>query len=188
MRTIPSFFAFLLEGVLFLGQGLPVPQPQNMPDPDEWDNYLEANANWTREHFVANVEQMRAAVILSHSSAGPVEPYFEELKKIASAYEQIPILLLEDNHWFEYETYREEPNLYRIALDDTVTPTSIAIDTDAKGGITKIFRYNRRCWCSSGHRPTKLMKYSSGYCDGVCDTNDLCAGENICGIDGATCW
>ncbi|KAL7529205.1 hypothetical protein ACHAXR_002847 [Thalassiosira sp. AJA248-18] len=185
----PEFFAFFVDNILFLGQGLPVAQPENMPDSDEWKKYLDANENWTREHFVLYAEQMRAAVIFSHSSGGPVVPYFEALKDIASSYAHVPILFLEDNHWFEDETFQDIPNFYRVALDDTITPVSITIDTDAMGeNITDIFHYTRRCACSSDHRPTKLISYRSpGECRGACMSNNFCAGENVCGKDGDTC-
>jgi hypothetical protein len=69
------------------------------------------------------------------------------------------------------------PNLYTISLDDTVTPTAITIDTNARE-IDKIFRYDRRCPCSNKHRPTQLLTYSDGECKGVRDTNKLCAGDS----------
>mmetsp|Transcript_31930 Transcript_31930/g.66945 ORF Transcript_31930/g.66945 Transcript_31930/m.66945 type:complete len:535 (+) Transcript_31930:125-1729(+) len=185
----PEMYSFFLDDVLFLGQGLPTPQLVNMPSPDEWENYLRDNVHWTRKHFSQNSQRMKAAVIMAHSSSGPVQPYFDALKRVASLYNETPILFLEDNHWFEKETYPDYRNLYRIALDDTVTPTSITVDTDAMGGgITDVFRYDRRCPCSSFHRPTRLYSYSSGECEGVCDTIYLCAGENLCGTNGATCW
>eukprot|EP00580_Thalassiosira_gravida_P017280 CAMPEP_0201665080 /NCGR_PEP_ID=MMETSP0494-20130426/6351_1 /ASSEMBLY_ACC=CAM_ASM_000839 /TAXON_ID=420259 /ORGANISM="Thalassiosira gravida, Strain GMp14c1" /LENGTH=530 /DNA_ID=CAMNT_0048143979 /DNA_START=319 /DNA_END=1908 /DNA_ORIENTATION=+ len=185
----PEMYSFFLDDVLFLGQGLPGPQLVNMPSPEEWQNYLRDNVHWTRKHFSQNSQRMKAAVIMAHSSSGPVQPYFDALKRVASLYDETPILFLEDNHWFEKETYPDYPNLYRIALDDTVTPTSITVDTDATGGeITDVFRYDRRCPCSSFHRPTRLYSYSSGECEGVCDTIYLCDGENVCGMNGATCW
>ena len=181
----PEFFLFVLDNVLFLGQGLPTPRDENMPDQEEWNTYLEANANWTKEHFSANANTIRAAVIFSHSSAGPVQPYFDELKEIATMYKDIPILFLEDNHWIETKRYPQAPNLYRLKLDDTVTPVSITIDTNEKldeNDVTNdIFQYSRRCWCSDGHNPTMLVEYSSGECQGVCDTNDFCADEDGCG-------
>ena len=208
----PEFFSFVLDNVLFLGQGLPVPQSHNMPDPEEWNTYLEANINWTKQHFQSNANTMRAAVIFSHSSGGPVQPYFDKLKEIATLYNDVPILFLEDNHWFEEGIYPDIPNFYRLALDDTITPVSITIDTTTattaaaaasddtnsailrdgrkNGDATDVFRYNRRCWCSAGHRPTKLIDYSDNNgeeCRGICDTNQFCVGENVCGTGDATC-
>jgi len=131
---------------------------------------------------------MRAAVIFSHSSGGPAEPYFEQLKRLAARYDRTPILFVEDNHWFEDQTYPEVPNLYRVALDDTVTPTAITVDTEAGRRVQDVFRYDRRCWCSNGHRPTQLPEYPPGHdCEGACETNELCVGENVCGRNGAHC-
>jgi len=230
----PEIYSFAIDGVLFLGQGLPWPHPENTPNDDEWRKYLMVNANWTRERLIEyindnnnndddddddeydnnsnnnnNIERggtKNAVVILAHAAP---EPYFAELKSIASSHAQIPILFLEDYHHFEEETYSDIPNLYRIALDDTVTPTSITVDitgaiaaaravgsgsgsgSDGRIVVTDVFRYDRRCPCSSGHRPTKLISLSKAAgeeCEGVCDTNDLCDGENVCGMDGAMCW
>ena len=174
----PEFFSFILDNVLFLGQGLPPPQEENMPSYDEWESYLDANLRWTREHFIAQNAgtRLRAAVIFGHNMGGPAELYFADLKSIALSYSDIPILVMEDHHWFAETTFWDVPNLYKISLDDTVTPTAITIDTNARK-IDKIFRYDRRCPCSTGHRPTNLLTYSDGECKGVCDTNILCAGD-----------
>ena len=170
-----------------------MPQKANMPHPDWWQYYLDENAKWTRDRIrdAKNaVQDLRAVVIFAHSSGGAATPYYDELKIIASSYPQIPILFMEDSHlWGEF-TYEKTPNLYRLAMDDTVTATSITIDTEIESesyNITNVFRYDRRCPCSSGHRPTGLMRYDEGECVGVCDTNELCFGENDCGTDGAGC-
>lgn len=119
-ETHPEFFAFLMDGVLFLGQGLPGTGRDTDHAWNDWSAYMRANARWTEANFAANAANMRAAVIFGHASNSQNDPYFQELQAIASTYGIIPILFLEDGHYFATETlFLNRPNLYRIALDDT---------------------------------------------------------------------
>ena len=171
----PEFFSFILDNVLFLGQGLPPARKDSMTSYNKWESYLDANVRWTREHFIAQNAgtRLRAAVIFGHDISSLVEA---DIKSIVSSYSDIPILVIEDQHWFAEETFWDVPNLYKISLDVTVTPTAITIDTNAIE-IDKIFRYDHLCPCSDKHSPTQLLTYSDGECKGVCDTNELCAGD-----------
>jgi hypothetical protein len=136
----PEFFSFILDNVLFLGQGLPPTQEDIMPSCNKYESYLAANVRWTREHFIAQNAgtRLRAAVIFGHDISGSVEPYFADLKSIASSYSDIPILVMEDHHWFAEETFWDVPNLYKITLDDTVTPTAITM-IQMREKLTKSF-------------------------------------------------
>ena len=117
---------------------------------------------------------------------GPTASFFWHMKRIARDYPELPMLMLQDNHWWENQTFSDHPNLYKIALDDTVTPTSITVDPEAAGGVANVFRYDRRCWCTDGHRPTSVVDWPSNdpRCGGACDTNRQCANENPCGSYG----
>lgn len=142
-----------------------------------------------RDRVDEHAGQIGAVVVMAHSV---VWPYLDELKSVASSHRQLPMLFLEDFHYFDEETFPDAPNLYRIALDDTVTPASITVDADAAwgtpGNISDVFRYDRRCWCSDGHRPTALTEWRpDGRCGGACASNEFCSGENPCGTDGAAC-
>lgn len=190
----PELFAFLLEDVLFLGQGLPGTGRDTVNAWTPRGDYLAANAAWTKLHFAANAGNMAAVVIFGHASATANEAYFLELEKLADdlAYGKPPILFLEDAHAFVVETgYRGRSNILRIATEDTVTPMSITVDPAAwetGGGLTSVFQYDRGCWCSDGHRPTQLIDWTSGgKCDGVCATNGLCSGTATCSPEGPSC-
>jgi hypothetical protein len=89
----PEFFSFILDNVLFLGQGLPPTREDSMPSCNKYESYFAANVRWTREHFIAQNAgtRLRAAVIFGHDISGSVEPYFADLKSIASSYSDIPI-------------------------------------------------------------------------------------------------
>ncbi len=145
---------------------------------NEWESYLNANARWMRENLVAqNADvRLRAAVIFVHNMGGPSGQYLVKLKSIASSQLDVPILMMEDHHWLAEEAFWDVPNLYKILLDDTVTPTAITIHADARR-IDKIFHYDCQCPCTTNHCPTRLLTYSNGKCKGVCNTNELCAGN-----------
>lgn len=189
-----EFWSFELDKVLFIGQGLPAPRHGNVDvESDEWQDYMTANAEWTAYNLEKGANQALAVVIFGHSlsstsDGGPTKAYFEQLKGIAMSNSNLPFLFIEDYHWWEDAVFDDVPNLRRIALDDTITPTSITVDLNAAGGVQNIFQYNRRCWCTNDHRPTRLITYEEGSaCEGACATN-LCMGESRCGADdGADC-
>ena len=185
-----EFWSFELDKVLFIGQGLPAPQPGNVDEEsEEWQDYMTANAEWTAYNLEKGADRARAVVIFGHalsssSDGGPTKAYFEQLKGIALSNSNVPILFIEDYHWWEDEVFDDVPNLRRIALDDTVTPTSITVDINAAGGVQNVFQTDRRCWCSDDHRPTRLITYEEGSaCEGACATNAACMGESRCGTD-----
>ncbi|KAL7548823.1 hypothetical protein ACHAWF_012083 [Thalassiosira exigua] len=177
----PEFASFVLGEVLFVRQGLPWPREDNLPDRRAWRKYMKANVDWMESSYDANKEGIRAMVIFAHAT--PSE-YLLGLTNFASKVPDLPILLVKDGHWFE-ESTNYAPNLYMIRLDDTVTPASMTVDVDAAESgrwehAKDVFRYDRRCWCSDTHRPTRLVWPRSGKCEGVCDTNRRCLDENPC--------
>lgn len=89
----PELYSFVLDGVLFLGQGLPYPRPENAPPAAEWREYIAINANWTRDRVDEHAGQIGAVVVMAHSV---VWPYLDELKSVASSHRQLPMLFLED--------------------------------------------------------------------------------------------
>lgn len=55
----------------------------------------------------------------------------------------------------------------------------MSINPDAFG-ITDVFSFDRRCPCSTNHKPTELISYNRrNACYGACDTNNLCDGEAL---------
>lgn len=191
----PELFSFLLRKILFLGQGLPGSgrDPENAWTPR--DDMLADNAKWTEYNFDRYGADMKAAVIFGHSSAPTGcsrfctnENYFVELERIALKYSSIPILFLEDAHSFQTEEeYRDAPNVFRIAQDDTVTPMAVTVHPDAVG-LRNVFRYDRRCYCSTSHRPTRFLNPTSQDCDGQCDTtaHRQCQNMERCSPEGST--
>ena len=172
-----EMFAFVIKDVLILGQGLPGRGRDKDHAWNDWDKYLDANADWMEKNFAEN--NFKAVVICGNSSKQWNERYFSRLEKIAKKYPDISILFLGDEHDFQEEVeFRGLPNMHRIALDDVVTPTMITVDPYATGGTSNVFTYDRGCPCAGNHRPTELFSYSSGVCAGVCDTNKFCENED----------
>ena len=173
-----EMYSFVLKDVLVIGQGLPGEGRSVDHAWERWNVYLDENARWMEQSFEMN--EFKAVIICGNSSKEWNERYFLRLEEIARQNKDIPILFLGDEHDFQEEVdFRGLPNLYRIALDDVVTPTLITVDPYADE-IRNVFTYDRRCVCAGNHRPTQLFYYSNDDpdCAGVCDTNNLCINED----------
>lgn len=191
--TTPELFEFLLDGVLFLGQSLPGSGKDLVHEWSvDWDSYMYINSEWTKDRLAANADATNAVVIFGHSMHSQNEIYFTELEKVVRQHPDIPFLFLEDAHVFDLtQTFLAiDPvpsNLYRVALDDTVTPTTITVSPSApSGALSDVFTLDRGCPCSTDHRPTKLITYSSsGCCSGKCEeAHAACIGEESCSPEG----
>jgi hypothetical protein len=187
-----EMFSFMLENVLFLGQSLPG-TGENQDLDSRWKDrsaLLQDNWKWTEARFQEFAGVMKAVVIFGHSYEPINEDYFVALERIAQedAYGRPPILFLEDEHFFNVEEeFLGVSNMLRIETDDTVTPMAITVDPSAKG-LLNVFTYDRRCYCSTEHRPTQLVDWPSGPCSGQCEeSHSQCADKETCSPEGATC-
>ena len=64
----PEFFAFKLDGILFLGRALPSTQNfYNKFTYRQFEKYLKTNADATRAQIAANAGKIRAVVIFGHN-------------------------------------------------------------------------------------------------------------------------
>ena len=84
--------------------------------------------------------------------------------------------------------FEEAPNVMWAQTDDTVTPLAITVDPWAVD-LEDIFQFDRRCYCTFGHRPTRLKTYLPwDTCAGVCDeAQSQCANVTGCSPDGNSC-
>jgi len=183
-----EFFSFLLDNVLFIGLSLP---DVGRNKDNEWhprDGLTKDNIEWTRDNFEEHARVMKAVVLFGHdATTSQNDDFFEGLIDLATEknYIKLPILVLEDGHSFSSESgFLTLPNVLRLAQDDTVTPMKITVDTSAKG-LSNIFKVDRRCVCSSDHRPTQLMKYDDSHeCADACtEASNACQGEDRCRPD-----
>jgi hypothetical protein len=180
------------SNILFLGLSLPGSGRQSENNPWQGVNrtlLMEDNVNWTETKF--DEYEPTAVVIFGHSLGSINEVYFDELDRIAGRYPDTPILFVEDSPVFvgTETNFRSRSNLVRIAQDDSVTPVQIFVNT-AAANIGDMFTYDRGCYCSTDHRPTKLVTWpaSNQRCYDKCAPyHDLCAGLDTCSPVGYSC-
>ncbi|EJK55704.1 hypothetical protein THAOC_24535 [Thalassiosira oceanica] len=95
----PEFFSFELESILFVGQGLPASRNPR----GDYEEYLVQNAAYARAK-IEESSQTRALVLLGHSfgnGRGSKRSYFEFVLQIAAENPALPILMVQDNHWYD---------------------------------------------------------------------------------------
>lgn len=176
-----ELFAFLLRGVLFLGQSLPEsPTEFGAVTEAEWEQLLLQNTEWLEENFELYSGRMRAVVIFAH---GTKNTYFGRLEDLAAdpEYGNPLILVLEDGDRFETEEgYRDLPNVLRASTDSTVTPVQVTVDVTASS-LGEVFSFSRGCFCSTSHRPTELVEWMFGECETACvGAHEACVDKAVC--------
>lgn len=187
----PGLFSFLLQGnVLVVGQVLPAGR-----NGSPWPGHgaLERdNIRWLQDNFDHYRSQLQAVVILAHS-VGFNGNFARRLEQLAtsSQYGRPSILVLEDAHQFSVQfNYRRVNNMMVLRTDDTVTPIQITIHPSASGGVSNVFRWDRRCPCSTNHGPTQLVTHDAGRCAGMCvEAHNACRSKERCepGLQGVRC-
>lgn len=112
------------------------------------------------------------------------------LSLVATDYEEFPTLLLQNGASFNIDTPIDTTatNVMFARTDDTVTPLAITVDPWA-GELNNVFKFDRRCYCTFGHRPTRFKMYLPwGECAGVCDeAQEQCENVEGCSPPGNTC-
>ena len=196
-----ELFSFVLDGgTLFLGQSLPGNGRNNNNEWNPRTDLLNDNIEWTEQHLSANAGNLNAVIIFGHSIDKPNLPYLNALHDMATnaAYGKPPILFMTDGHSYDVEEeWMEVPNLLRVQLDDSVTPVKITINPGAAFNgcrlLGNVFKINRRCPCTSSHRPTMIVESPREVCSGSCDeVVRICKDEDPCspwqgGWDGNSC-
>lgn len=111
----PENFAFLTQGVLFIGINL---VGGRVHDQDEWNRRFHQNAGWIKEQFAEHKGSVRAAVVLSHAQpAGKHDPFFQDFTKLVRKFQKPVLYLHGDGHNFDVKYPWKEPNLWRVQID-----------------------------------------------------------------------
>ena len=169
-----EYYYFVDDNNLFVGLSLPGGSPQQRE---------QESVDWTR----IALEQNRGvgAVVLFGHSARP--GYLSGLRRIASEYSNVHILMLNDSHQFAEEyPFEGQFNVKLIRVDDTITPMSVYIDA-SQSNTDNVFTYNRGCYCTTDHRPTRIVQWQ-GQCQAVCrDVQTACAAFDTCSPNGWQC-
>jgi len=136
----PENFAFVLDGVLFVGINL---VGGRVHDAEEWRLRQEQDAAWVRKQFETHGEDVRAAVILGH--AKPVashETFFSAAVPVIAAFGKPTLYLHGDGHVWEKEKGWRAPNLWRVQIDqiEKGPPVRVTV-TDKK---KRPFRFDRQ--------------------------------------------
>lgn len=169
-----ELFSFVMDEILFLGQSLPGLARDAQYESKIRDSLLQDNAKWTEQALLDSMGLYRAVVVFANDFLDDVnKSYLDELLSTATDYGELPFLLLQNGQSFRATPPNtvdmDAPNVMWARTDDTVTP--LAIHVDPWGAeLEDIFQFDRRCYCTFGHRPTRLKTYLPwDKCAGVCD-------------------
>jgi len=136
----PENFAFVLDGVLFLGINL---VGGRVHDAQEWRVRQEQDAAWVTEQFGKHGDAVHAAVILGH--AKPVdshETFFGLAVPVIEAFEKPVLYLHGDGHTWQKEKEWRAPNLWRVQIDQIGKGPPVRVTvTDKK---RRPFRFDRQ--------------------------------------------
>jgi hypothetical protein len=179
-----EFYYFVDEGILFVGVSLPGGSGE--PNEVTRDQLVAQSRAWTA-HALRQESSRRFVVIFGHKA---LEEYFSQthsdgLDQLVADRPDKHFLFMTDSHPFgNTYPFRGFSNLEYIKTDDTVTPISIYIDK-TRTDTGDVFTYRRGCYCTTKHRPTRLVEWPVGHvCEGACDgTHAACSGQETCSPD-----
>lgn len=190
-----ELFSFVKDGVLFLGQSLPGPARDASYESSIREELIQDNIEWMEQAISNYIGEYMAVVVFGNDFSSAVnQEYLTTVISVANTeLEEIPILLLQNGQSFR--TVTEDQVTFRVSsidlnatnvmwaqTDDTVTPISITVDPWA-AELKEVFQFDRRCYCTFGHRPTRKKSYlpwerCAGVCDegwGQCESLDSCS-------------
>jgi hypothetical protein len=181
-----ELFSFITNDVLFLGQSLPGEARNASYESKIRESLLKDNYEWTEQVLADNIGDYMAVVIFGNDFMSSVnEGYLDKLVSLVSSpgYDALPVLLLQNGESFRTSIteFADAPNVMWAQTDDTVTPLGITVDQWAVD-LEDVFQFDRRCYCTFGHRPTRLKTYLPwDKCAGVCDeAQSQCADVSGC--------
>jgi hypothetical protein len=168
-----EFYYFVDGNILFIGLSLPGDAPRTREQASlDWTNLvIERNAN------------VAAVVLFGHAARSG---YLSGLSAIAEQYDYLHFLMLNDSHRYETKYPLEGlSNVKLVRADDTITPMSIVVDV-SRSNTNSVFITDRRCYCTTDHRPTRIVQWSSGACQDACrDVHNACAAVETCSPNGS---
>jgi hypothetical protein len=166
-----EYYYFVDDNILFVGLSLPGGADSNRQ---------QDSVDWTRLTIEQNAG-VRAVVLFGHSSPSG---YLSGLRSIAQTYRSLHFLLLNDSHTFEVEyPFEGRFNIKLVRVDDSITPMYFYIDTSTQS-TNSVFTFDRRCYCTTDHRPTKIVQWQ-GVCQNACsDVHSACATAETCSPGG----
>ena len=136
----PENFAFVLDGVLFIGINL---VGGTVHDAEEWRIRQEQNATWVSEQFEAHGADVRAAVIFGHAHPKEShETFFSRSVPEIAAFEKPVLYLHGDGHVWEKEKAWRAPNLWRVQIDKLGDGPPVRVTVTHK--TKRPFRFNRQ--------------------------------------------
>ena len=137
----PENFAFVLEGVLFIGinkvGGL-------VHDAAEWKRRLRDNGQWVTDQFSQHLGSTRAAVIFAQATATGNTPVFvTALRKAAGEYKHPVLYLHADGHKWYVKKKDWAPNITHVQLD-VVNESFPPVQIRVTGNKAVPFKFDRR--------------------------------------------
>ncbi|MGY8639741.1 MAG: metallophosphoesterase [Verrucomicrobiales bacterium] len=137
----PENFAFVLDGVLFIG----INKVGGMVhDTEEWETRLNQDAAWISEHFTKHKAEVHSAVIFAQASAfSKIAAFQTQLAKIAVPFEKPILYLHADGHKWTVDPGEWSENITRVQLD-VVNAKFPPIQVRVTGNSAEPFIYDRR--------------------------------------------
>jgi len=138
----PENFAFVLDGVLFLG----INKVGGMVhDTEEWEMRLNQDVAWISEHFTKHKADVHSAVIFAQAAAFSKKfgDFQAQLAKIAVPFEKPILYLHADGHKWTVELGKWAENITRVQLD-VVNAKFPLIQVQVTGNPAEPFIYDRR--------------------------------------------
>ncbi|NIR38275.1 MAG: hypothetical protein GWN79_14370, partial [Actinobacteria bacterium] len=126
-------FAFVSEGVLFVGINLVGGEPEGDEGEEEWAARLQENVDWIGEKFTEHASSVRAAVIFGH--AGPGESahdlFFDGFGPLAAAFAKPILYATGDGHSWVVDKPFAQQNVTRLQVErGTEPPAQITVGLD----------------------------------------------------------
>lgn len=135
----PENFAFVKEGVLFIGINL---VGGRVHDEAEWKLRFSQNAAWVKEQLETRKSRVRSAVVLAHAQpAGSHKDFFDKFMQHVRKFRKPVLYLHGDGHNFDVKYPWRESNLWRVQIDSIGKnpPLKVRVTHD----LGEPFRFNR---------------------------------------------
>ena len=157
-KVRPENFAFIREGVLFIGINL---VGGRVHDREEWSRRFRENNDWIQAQFMRHIKSVQAAVVCCHANPiriakgkihakAPFAPFCNRFGKIGAAFGKPVLFLHADGHrWIVDRPWSNATNITRIQLDrvnGTFPPVQFTINPAAKNPFSFDRRLKKPGW------------------------------------------
>jgi len=142
----PENFAFVEKGVLFMGINL---VSSRTPSSSEWDQIMQADADWVVQKFQEYGSQIRAAVVTSQCGPGSSKHdlFFDEFEPAAGALGKPVLFIHGDGHSWIQDYPFAYSNIMRVQVEQggNEDPVQLTVTMDTQN-VNSTFELLRNPW------------------------------------------